>query len=64
LIRKSVSVATPCCRARNSAELDLCLALLGLGYEEVSPGAIFLADRAFLVYRSRGGAKTSLWPDF
>ena len=53
-----------CCRALNTAELDLCLAMLGIGYEEVSRDALFLAARAFLAYRSRGGAKAAPLPDF
>ncbi|MFN0128083.1 MAG: type II toxin-antitoxin system VapC family toxin [Verrucomicrobiales bacterium] len=53
-----------CCRAMNTAELDLSLAMLGIGYGEVPREALFLAARAFLVYRRRGGAKASPLPDF
>ena len=53
-----------CCRAMNTAELDLTLAMLGIGYEEIPREALFLAAQAFLVYRSRGGAKASPLPDF
>jgi predicted nucleic acid-binding protein len=53
-----------CCRALNTTELDLCLAMLGIGYEEVPREALFLAAQAFVIYRSRGGAKTSPLPDF
>lgn len=53
-----------CCRALTTSELDLSLAMLGIGYQEVPRGGLFLAARAFLVYRGRGGAKKSPLPDF
>jgi predicted nucleic acid-binding protein len=53
-----------CCRAKNPAELDDALTLLGIRYEEISKDALFLAAQAFLVYRQRGGGKTAPLPDF
>lgn len=53
-----------CCRAQNTAELDESLKLLGVGYEEISKEALYLAAQAFLIYRRRGGTKTAPLPDF
>jgi predicted nucleic acid-binding protein len=53
-----------CCRALCAAELDVSLSMLGIGYEEVSKEALFLAAQAFVLYRSRGGSKSSPLPDF
>jgi predicted nucleic acid-binding protein len=53
-----------CCRVGSPAELDAILEVLGIGYEEVPKEALFLAAQAFLLYRSRGGAKSAPLPDF
>ena len=53
-----------CCRARSAPELDLALAMLGLEFEDLSRGALFLAAQAFLRYRKRGGSKRAPLPDF
>lgn len=53
-----------CCWAQSTTELDDSINLLGIGYEEISKAALYLAAQAFLIYRRRGGAKTSPLPDF
>ncbi len=49
------------------ASVDDCkafLAALGVVGCKMADEALFLAGRAFKLYRSRGGAKTSVLPDF
>jgi predicted nucleic acid-binding protein len=52
------------CRAVSAAELDDTLAALGLHLFELPREALFRAAQAFLVYRERGGTKSSPLPDF
>ena len=37
---------------------------LGFDYQEIPRDALFLAGKAFLDYRRRGGTKTNVLPDF
>jgi predicted nucleic acid-binding protein len=37
---------------------------LQLGFVEIPRPALFLAGKAFVLYRRRGGAKTNVLPDF
>ena len=53
-----------CCRATSAAEVDQIIRTLGLGYEEPSQEALFLAPKAFVDYRRQGGGKTSPLPNF
>lgn len=52
------------CRAESPLELDTTLRGLGLDYLEIPRSALFQATQAFLLYRKRGGNKTSPLPDF
>jgi predicted nucleic acid-binding protein len=45
-------------------ELEKVLSEFAFGYEETSRQALYLAARAFLKYRRKGGTKTSPLPDF
>jgi predicted nucleic acid-binding protein len=45
-------------------ELDKALAELQLGFLEIPRPALFLAGKAFVLYRQRGGAKTNVLSDF
>lgn len=45
-------------------DLDAMLAVGGIALVEMSRAALFLAGQAFKAYRSRGGARTSILPDF
>jgi predicted nucleic acid-binding protein len=52
------------CRAASVEELEAILAPFELLFWEVPKEALFLAAKAFLNYRERGGKKTSPLPDF
>lgn len=52
------------CRASSEAELEATLAPFQLDYRELPKPALFIAAKAFLAYRQRGGAKTAPLPDF
>ena len=52
------------CRAKSPLELDNILRGLGLEYLEIPRSALFQAAQAFLLYRKRGGNKSSPLPDF
>ena len=45
-------------------ELDECLSILPLSYQELPRDALFLAGKAFLRYRRKNGNKFSPLPDF
>ena len=45
-------------------ELEVMLARTELRVEDIPREALFLAGRAFLQYRRRGGTKTGVLPDF
>jgi len=51
-------------RVGSQAELDLALEVLQLAILEIPREAAFLAGKAHLLYRRRGGAKTGDLPDF
>jgi len=53
-----------CCRASSKEELEQTLEPFDLDYWELPKDALFLAAQAFLLYRQRGGTKTSPLPDF
>jgi predicted nucleic acid-binding protein len=53
-----------CCRVTSTEELDHILTPFKLLYHELPKKALFLAAKAFLAYRQRGGNKTSPLPDF
>ena len=45
-------------------ELEACLGLLPLLYREIPKEALYLAGKAFLAYRRKGGTKSAPLPDF
>lgn len=53
-----------CYRATSSEEVDQVMVDMGLNYEELTRPALFLAAKAYQVYRQRGGTKTTPLPDF
>jgi len=53
----SVSFAEP-------DDVDSALARIGVGLKQTPRAALFLAGRAFRLYRSSGGTKTGVLPDF
>ena len=64
LLVNPIIFAELCCRATSAAEVDQIIRTLGLGYEDLSQEALFLAAQAFMTYRRQGGGKTSPLPDF
>ena len=53
-----------CAGSNTASEVDGILNQLKLDYQELSREALFLAAKAFLQYRKRGGTKTAPLPDF
>ncbi|MES2921983.1 MAG: type II toxin-antitoxin system VapC family toxin [Verrucomicrobiota bacterium] len=53
-----------CYSATSSAEVDQVMVDMSLNYEELTRPALFLAAKAYQVYRQRGGTKTTPLPDF
>lgn len=53
-----------CYEAGSAEDVDAILLTLGLRYEELPRQALFLAARAFRLYRGRGGTKAAPLPDF
>src|SRR5208282_4435542 len=51
-------------RYRSEAKVDELLKELKLDFAEIPQSAAFLAGKAHFLYRQRGGAKTSVLPDF
>ena len=51
-------------RYRSEAKVDELLMELKLDFVEIPRAAAFLAGKAHYLYRQRGGAKTSVLPDF
>ena len=49
---------------KNIEQLDAVLHKLPLRYEEIPKAALFLAAKAFVNYRRKGGTKTAPLPDF
>ncbi|NOX99646.1 MAG: type II toxin-antitoxin system VapC family toxin [Verrucomicrobia bacterium] len=64
LVINPVIYAELSCRAVSVQELEDTLAPFELHFLEIPKAALFLAAQAFLVYRKRGGNKTSPHPDF
>lgn len=48
----------------NIADLETTIHRLRLNVEEIPRAALFLAGKAFLQYRKRGGTKSNVLPDF
>ncbi|MFK5923760.1 MAG: type II toxin-antitoxin system VapC family toxin [Verrucomicrobiota bacterium] len=64
LVINPIIYAELSCRAASVQELEDTLAPFELHFLEIPKQALFLAAQAFLVYRQRGGNKTSPLPDF
>src|SRR5690606_33757329 len=64
LIVNPVIYAELCYRADSHSQVDHMLAELRVRFEEIPREALFLAAKAFLKYRERGGTKSSPLPDF
>jgi predicted nucleic acid-binding protein len=47
-----------------TSDLDASLSSLRIGLEYISREAAFLAGKAFIQYRKRGGSRISILPDF
>ena len=48
----------------SSALLDQKIATMNLVFEDIPRNAAFLAGKAYLLYRCKGGTKTNVLPDF
>lgn len=64
LLVNPVIYAELCAGADEFSEVDALLEGLKLEFRDLPREALFLAAKAFLQYRRRGGAKTSPLPDF
>jgi predicted nucleic acid-binding protein len=64
LVTNPVIYAELCAGARRQSDVDRLVKELKLEYVELTRRALFLAAKAFLQYRKRGGVKTSPLPDF
>lgn len=53
-----------CCNAKSTSEVDALLNGMGVQMAAIPREALFLAAKAHLVYRRRGGTKTAPLPDF
>ncbi len=53
-----------CCSAASTDEVDALLAGMAVTVADIPRAALFLASKAHLLYRRRGGARTSALPDF
>ena len=64
LIINPLVYAELCCHAESEDEVENIMVVLGLQYQELPRASLYLASKAFQIYRKRGGAKTSPLPDF
>jgi len=64
LLVNPVIFAELCAGAEAVSEVDALLTGLKLEFRELTREALFLAAKAFLEYRRRGGVKTTPLPDF
>ncbi len=64
LVTNPVIYAELCAGAKRQSDVDRLVKELKLESVELSRQALFLAAKAFLQYRRRGGSKTSPLPDF
>ena len=53
-----------CARYDRIEDVDAVVNLLGLTLQQIPRPALFLAGKAFALYRSRGGARTGVLSDF
>lgn len=60
----AIIYAELCCSAASAAAVDALLADIGAVMLEIPREALFLASRAHLLYRRRGGTRTTGLPDF
>jgi predicted nucleic acid-binding protein len=64
LIINPIIYSELCCHARSPDEIETLIGELALSYREIPRESLFLAAKAFLVYRRRGGTKSAPLPDF
>jgi predicted nucleic acid-binding protein len=64
LVINPIIFAELCAGAENMTEVEGVVSDLKLEYRELPREVLFLAAKAFLQYRRRGGTKTSPLPDF
>ena len=64
LIANAMVYSELCCNANSSDEVDDLLKSLDVFLEEIPRSALFLASKAHLAYRKRGGTRTTGLPDF
>lgn len=64
LLVNAMVYAELCCNAQSTSEVDKLLNGLEVRMTEIPREALFLASKAHLAYRRRGGSKTTPLPDF
>jgi len=64
LVVNDVIYAEVSTRYRTIEELDRMLSTTRIAVEPIPRAALFLAGKAFLRYRKRGGSRTGVLPDF
>lgn len=64
LLANAMIYAELCCNAQTCQEVDELLNGMEVRLAEIPREALFLAAKAHLVYRRRGGTKTTPLPDF
>ena len=64
LIVNSMVYAELCCNAQSTSEVDALLNGMEVQMAEIPREALFFAAKAHLVYRRRGGTKTTPLPNF
>jgi predicted nucleic acid-binding protein len=64
LLTDAMVYAELCSNAKSTEEVDALLAAMELQWSDIPRPALFLAAKAHLVYRQRGGTRTTGLPDF
>jgi len=64
LLANAMVYAELCCNAESIGEVDSILGEMDIHLSEIPRQALFLASKAHLAYRDRGGSRTSGLPDF
>jgi predicted nucleic acid-binding protein len=64
LVANAMIYAELCSNAETTQEVDDLLQSMGIVVLEIPPAALFLAAKAHVAYRRRGGSRTSALPDF
>lgn len=64
LLTNAMVYAELCCSAESTEEVDALLSAMELQWSELPRQALFLASKAHLAYRRRGGTRKNALPDF